>query len=135
MNDTVRTILVNNAGVTALVGTKIYANRGKQTDDAPYVVIRQLGVNPHHTKSAVSTYDDVRISIYILAARYITSGGVIGAKNVAHAIRTALDKYTGTVDGVIVKDVTFTDEDSDDINEANYSAVAIRQDYTITINR
>ena len=101
------TILTENAGVSAVVGSRVYPQVAAQGAAFPFVVY-VLQDNTHSdTKSGVSTLDEIRYDIVAAAETYSE------LSSLTERIRLALDRYTGTVSGIVVDSIQFTELDVD----------------------
>jgi len=118
-------ILSNNSGVTSIT-TRISPLLIGQTLNLPAVVYSQLDTDPNDTKNGVSLLDEIQIEVDAIAETYAA------AEDLAAAIRTALDRYTGTANGVKVQSVQFNNE-SDTLEKVQNGLYTITQDYTFRI--
>ena len=118
-------ILSNNSGVTSIT-TRISPLLIGQTLNLPAVVYSQIDTDPNDTKNGVSLLDEIQIEVDAIAETYE------GAEDLASAIRTALDRYTGTANGVKVQSVQFNNE-SDTLEKVQNGFYTITQDYTFRI--
>lgn len=100
-------ILSSDSAVNAIVGTRIYPQIAAQGASFPFVVYVMQGTTPSDTKSGVSTLDEVRYDIVAAAETYAE------VSDLTNKIRTALDRYTGTVAGVVIDSIQFIDLDAD----------------------
>lgn len=111
-------ILSANAGVSALVSTRIFPDVAAQGTAFPFVVYNLQEITPSDTKSGVSTLDEERYDIISVSTSYTE---VI---SISEACRTALDRYSGTVNSVTVQSIQFTDFNTDfDADNEVYIAV------------
>ena len=98
-------LLINYAGLVALVpANKIFALRGQQPTDGPYIVYREISSVPLDTKGDStdtaadprikqrSILDTTRVQISIFAKTYIQ------VEDIAVQVRQALDREWGTVE-------------------------------------
>ena len=118
-------ILSNNSGVTSIT-TRISPLLIGQTLNLPAVVYSQTDTDPNDTKNGVSLLDEVQVEVDAIAETYE------GAEDLASAIRTALDRYKGTANGVKVQSVQFNNE-SDTLEKVQNGLYTITQDYTFRI--
>ena len=118
-------ILSNNSGVTSIT-TRISPLLIGQTLNLPAVVYSQIDTDPNDTKNGVSLLDEIQVEVDAIAETYA------GAEDLAAAIRTALDRYTGTANGVKVQSVQFNNE-SDTLEKVQNGLYTITQDYTFRI--
>ena len=102
-------ILSTNAGVTALLGTKIYPVKTPQAVQAPFAVYL-CTTEPVDTKDGVVTQEVVDCQITIF------SGGYESAQSIKAAIRTALDRVSGTYKSNKIQTIIFVD-DRDGLDE------------------
>ena len=112
INGAVRTLLRNNAAVLAAVGTAVYSTRVRSNNLSianPTIVIN-TGVTPEDSKdgSAIE-HSDIQLDVY--ADTYDA------AADLADDVRTALDRQSGTTDGVNIATIIFQNRDEffDDI--------------------
>jgi len=98
-------LLSNNAGVAALLGTKIYPERTPTTISQPFCIY-SIYETPTNTKDGVSTLDHIDIFISHFAASFENG------ENINAAIRTVLDRFTGTVEGNNIDTIWFIDKDN-----------------------
>ena len=111
-------ILTSDSDVNAIVGTRVYPQIAAQGASFPFIVYLLDDLEPSDTKSGVSTLDEVRYEIVAAAETYAVLA------DLTEKIRTALDRYTGTVAGVVIDSIQFTDLDTanDDNNEVFVSS-------------
>jgi len=89
-------ILSNDATVASLVGTRIYPVSAPREAAMPYIVTRIIANRPSDTKDGVSTVDYLRVSIDVVAQ------DTDQALEIDDAVRQALDRFSGTANGVNV---------------------------------
>jgi len=82
----------------------LYPKRTSQGKGTPYGVYTKVSDNPSDTKSGVSTLDVDRVQVTIITDTY--AEGV----TLSDSLRTVLDRYRGTVQGVVVDKIVFEDE-------------------------
>ena len=121
------TILTEDAGVSAIVGNKVYPQIAAQGAAFPFVVYVLQDNSPSDTKSGVSTLDEVRYDIVAAAETYAT------LSSLTERIRLALDRYTGTVSGVVVDSIQFIDLDVD--NDPATETYVSSSEYILRIKR
>jgi hypothetical protein len=121
------TILTEDAGVSAVVGNKVYPQIAAQGAAFPFVVYVLQDNSPSDTKSGVSTLDEVRYDIVAAAETYAT------LSSLTERIRLALDRYTGTVSGVVVDSIQFIDLDVD--NDPATETYVSSSEYILRIKR
>lgn len=115
--------LSNHSGLSALVAARIYPVVVPQSAAYPCVSY-QLITAPRASAMSADTGD--------VAARYQLNAwaeGYASARAVAVQIRAALQRFSGTVEGVVIKGI-FIQHELDDYNEAT-KRWRIIQDYII----
>ncbi len=111
-------ILATDAGVLSVASNRIFPEIAAQGSELPLVVYRFSNLVPSDTKSGVSTLDSESYMIVAIAKSYTVS------TDLSYKIRTALDRYSGTVNSVEVQSIEFTGYDSDyDVDNAVYTTV------------
>lgn len=111
-------ILATDAGVLSVASNRIFPEIAAQGSELPLVVYRFSNLVPSDTKSGVSTLDSESYVIVAIAKSYTVS------TDLSYKIRTALDRYSGTVNSVEVQSIEFTGYDSDyDADNAVYTTV------------
>ena len=98
-------ILSANSGVTDLVGTRIFPEIAEQEAATPFIVYQLQSVAPEDTHDGPSKLDEVRFEFLCYADTYDQAADV-GVK-----VRAALDRVSGTYNGVNVESVQFNDVD------------------------
>lgn len=83
--------LSNNAGVTALVGTRIYPQVAPQTETRPLIVYSIISDVPTNTKSGGSTLDAYRVQITCLADSVDTYNGQDKINAIGEAVRSLFE--------------------------------------------
>ncbi len=93
------------AGLTALVGTKIYPLQIPQNVNVPAVVYQLISQERMHSLGGDKGMTSPSMQLTSYATTYNT------AKNVAEQVRIALQNYTGTMgSGVTIQSVLMTSE-------------------------
>jgi len=125
-------ILSTNSGVTDLVGTNIFPEIAEQETATPFIVYQLQSVAPEDTHDGPSKLDEVRFEFICYADNYDAAAD-IGVK-----VRAALDRVSGTYNGVNVESVQFNDVDINiEYDPRRYSQVLTftfrikRDDFTI----
>lgn len=121
------TILTENAGVSAVVGTRVYPQVAAQGAAFPFVVYVLQDNTPSDTKSGVSTLDEIRYDIVAAAETYTA------LSSLTERIRLALDRYSGTVSGIVVDSIQFTELDVD--NDPATETFVSSSEYILRIKR
>ena len=126
IKNAVYNILINDATLEAIVGTKIYPIMAPQETEWPFIVIQKNSVEPTDIKGAVST-DDVQnfqVDCYARTEREV--------QTISARIRVLLDQYSGTVSSINVQNIVFENETDGDFNYAS-EVFAKSQDYRARI--
>lgn len=100
----VRSALVTNNAVSALVGTRIYPVVAPASAALPYMVWRRAAVRRSQSLGGPVGTPVVSLDLEIFASTYE------GARDLADKCRSVLDGYGGTVDNVEVSNVTLDNE-------------------------
>ena len=120
-------ILTSDSDVSAIAGTRVYPQIAAQGAAFPFVVYLINDLTPSDTKSGVSTLDEVRYEVLAIAETYAE------AADLNEKIRTALDRYTGTVAGIVVDSIQFTELETD-YDDASETYLA-NSEYILRIKR
>ena len=120
-------ILTENAGVSAIVGNKVYPQIAAQGAAFPFVVYVLQDNSPSDTKSGPSTLDEVRYDIVAAAETYSE------LSSLTERIRLALDRYTGDIGGVEIDSIQFIDLDVD--NDPATETYVSSSEYILRIKR
>lgn len=121
----VYSILINDSNVTALVSTKIYPTFIPENIIFPAVVYRITEKQPLDTK------DGVYGSVDTLLIEVFDKGGA-QTVSIADTIRTALDRYRGTVEGVVIDKIIYEGE-SDEMLIPELALFHLSQNYRIRV--
>ena len=94
-------ILVNDSDVNTLVSGRILPNVARTTTAFPFIIYQVTGQNPTQDKDGPSTLDtdSVMVSIY--------SGTYSEATNLSNKVRIALERTSGTFNGVQVQSIKY----------------------------
>jgi len=120
-------ILKNNAAVTLIVSDRIYLDEVPQLDVMPFIVIEESDIEPFSTKSGASGADHDIINVFPYAATKKE------LKNLAAAVRAALDDISGTFNGIVVVNVMFRNQSSFSEKINNRKAYAKDQEYQVRV--
>lgn len=102
-----RSALVGNTSVTAIVGSRIYPVLAPATAALPFVTWRRTSINREQTLSAPMGVPRVSVDYSIYATTYEQ------ARDTADAMRRVLDGYGGTADNTEVKQTSLENESDD----------------------
>ncbi|API58863.1 hypothetical protein BSL82_05680 [Tardibacter chloracetimidivorans] len=117
------------AGLSALVGSRIYPSRAADGAGTPYVVHSEAApIDQVPDLDGVGDLVEVRVQVDAWAETAIT------ARQVGDQVRAALDDFTGTVGGVAIAHVTIAGGFDD--YDADVSPILYRRttDFTVTMN-
>ena len=103
ISQAIYSILKNNAGVAALLGTKIYPITTPQETEVPFCIY-QTSTEPTKIKNSASPLDLINVDFVIFDDSYQ------GGRAIVTAIRTALDRYSGTVESNVIQETFFQDD-------------------------
>jgi len=120
-------ILTSDSDVNAIVGSRVYPQIAAQEAAFPFVVYVLQNIDPSDTKSGVSTLDEVRYDIIVASENYAEASDLTGK------IRTALDRYSGTVAGVVIDSIQFIDLDVN--NDPGTETYLTNTEYIIRVKR
>ena len=120
-------ILSGTTAVTDIVGTRIFPEIAEQEAVTPFIVYQLQSVDPEDTHDGPSKLDEVRFEFLCYADSYNA------AADLGVAVRAALDRVSGTYNGVNVESVQFNDVDVDiEYDPRRYSQVL---NFTFRIKR
>jgi len=119
-------ILKANSPVNTAASGGIYTLRAKQSAVPPYVITRVEDIQPHDTKDGVSTTDHYFIVIETYAKTYAL------AEDLSDKVRTALDRFSGTIASVNVNSIVF--ETKVDFYDEAAEFHRHEQDFMVRIN-
>lgn len=100
----IRNRLVTDAGVSALVGSKVYPVLAPAEASLPFVTWRRIAVQRSQSLSGPSGTPFVTLSVDVFAVTYEA------ARELADAIRIALDGWGGTFQNTVVANVSLDNE-------------------------
>lgn len=115
-------ILEAASAVTALASTRIYPLYARQTAVKPFIVYQRISSVREHSHSGPSSLARPRFQFRCAANTYGE------ARQLADAVRGALDGYKGTVASVEIGSITFeneidVEEVADDSQSTVYSSI------------
>lgn len=114
VTEAIRTLLLADAAVAALLSTRIYPGSAPERPTFPLVVLDRSGTTFHHNMDGPSTLRQVSQNVAIYSDDYDETQAV-GA-----AIAAVLDAYTGTVwvgiKSLVVDSIFAVDETEDVLN-------------------
>ena len=95
--------LANYAGLTALVGTKVYSIKVPQGTALPYVVVQTISRRRVSAMGDDIGHVESRVQVSTFADKYDNAS--TGAKQIAAQVRAALQRFSGTVESVVISDI------------------------------
>lgn len=123
-------ILSNAASVTAVVGTgdncRVYPLIAPQEKRFPYIVYTVVSIDPDDSKDGVSKLDNFIVQVSCFGENYNQTATLAGN------VRTALDRYTGTINGVEVDGVRL-EASREDVEDETKVVYHISQDFKVRI--
>ncbi len=99
-------LLTADATVSGIVGTKVYPYLAVEDIAYPYIVYTEEALEPTDTKDGVSELDTVTVQIELY------SETLTELNTLADAVRTELDRYSGSNSGLTIQSVHFQAQDS-----------------------
>lgn len=106
IGDVIYSLLSNDIDVSAIVGTKIYPYVAIENIKYDYIVYDDMAVEPTQCKGEQSSLDTVTVQIELYTET------LADLEDLGNKVRTLLDRYSGTVETVVVQSISFTAEDS-----------------------
>ena len=120
-------LLNNYTNLTDIVGTRIYPEVAEQDGATPFVVYTIISNSPSDTHSGPSQLDVAQVDVVAYSTSYAE------CIDIGVHVRAALDRVTGTYNGVNVQSCQYTTEliDFDDYRRS----YVITQSYDVRISR
>lgn len=131
MSAFIYSILANDADVAALVGTRIYPMFVPQGASMPAITYQRIVGVRDHVLDGTTEMAEAVYQINCWSDEYSET------RDLADAVRGALDDYEGTVGGVVIQNIHLEDEDdlSDRIPGVDVlNRHAKRLDFTVWFN-
>ena len=122
-------VLVNDASVAARVSARIYPIERQQGSALPALSVDVTDIDPSDTKDGVSTLDEEFTSVTSYADTYNECVLLAGE------CRSALDRYAGTNQGVVIQQSVYLNEFQNKANINNKKVFFIEQNYKVRIIR
>jgi hypothetical protein len=127
IGDSIFDILSNDATVAGFVGKKIEPLRTTQGEQPPFMIYRINDGDPTDTKDGVSVLDTDRLIIAAFSETYSE------LKDIGEAVRSALDRYTGTNSGVNIDKIIY--ENKQDFFNNDAQLYQLELDFRIRTKR
>lgn len=125
IEDALRTRLLADSSISALIADRMYVLQAPQGGPTPYVVYMIVSENPNYTVGCVS--DELIIQYSVFSATYAQ------ARSIAKAIRANLENAHGTIGGVGVSSIRFDGIGANE-REEDSRLVHISYDFRIILN-
>lgn len=131
----IKTILAANANLTATVSTRIYPLIAPERPTLPCVVYTLNDLSPTEYKGSGMAWDECTVEVTAV------SKTLEAAELLGNYVRTAMNRYTGTIGSDIVKSVTMTSQrwESVQITETGsstgYVAYAVVSSFKLAITQ
>ena len=94
-------ILSGTLAISNKVGTKIFPNVATQSESFPFIIYDVQSDSPEDTKDGVANLDITNMMVSAYSDTYSN------ATEIGSSIRDALDRYSGTVNGVVINTIVF----------------------------
>lgn len=120
-------ILSGDNNVTNEVGNRIFPVRAAQGASYPYIVYRFISDTPSNFKQGKADFDQASLQVSVYSKEYPK------VCSISESIRDALERKSGTFNGVDVSDISF--DDLQDLFDEDQKIHMISNDFTIFINR
>lgn len=127
-------VLSNDVNVISLVGLneagdgrRIFPIQASYKETLPLIIYRVINADPEDDKDGVSTLDQVEFEASIYTSSYSQ------LVQLSDYVRTALDGYSATNNGVVVDRIAF--ESFDETFDTENNTPVIIQDYRARIKR
>lgn len=111
LGEAIYSILSNDATLTAITGTKIFPVQAPQRTAVPFIVYQENNTIPTDQKDGSAPKDQIQFQVDTYSSTYTQ------AHTIAARIRVLLDAYSGTVAGVTIRQMWFSDQDDGDFVE------------------
>lgn len=116
--------LENDAGVSAVVGTRIYPNVAGQTVSMPFIVYHRISTPREYTHDGENPLSNPRMQLTMVASTKSA------AKDLANQVRFSLAGFKGTMGGSLPVGGAFCENEWDKY-EDQIKAFSYRQDWII----
>lgn len=122
-------ILLDDAGVSAVVDDKVYCYEAPQEKSLPFILVESRDVEPIDSKSGKAEIDWRIVGVFIYATT------MKAASDLSELVRTALDhKAAGTYNSVVVhQPIVFLGETGFKENETNRKTYVFDQEYRLRV--
>lgn len=104
MEQAIVDVLENDADVSAIIGDRIFPLVIPQEKALPAITYERVDTDPNDTKSGASTLDGDLIDLDLWGKDFAV------LKDLAKKIRTTLDRFSGTRQGIIVQSIQYQNQ-------------------------
>lgn len=94
-------ILANDAGLNGIVNGNIYPIRLAQEIDLPAITYQVSGEDSNHCKKGATVTEKTRIMFSVFTEGYAA------LEAITDILKDTLDRYSGTVEGIKIKDIHY----------------------------
>lgn len=126
MEKAIKKILTDDPGVSAIT-TQISPSTLPQGASFPAITFQRISNAPEDTKDGVSTLDVIRIDVDIWSDVYLVG------KDLADKSRIALDRKSGTFEGIVIDSIRF--ETDRELFDDNLEIYHFNQEYSVRYKR
>lgn len=120
-------LLTNDAPISAIVSTRVFPEIADQEQTKPYVVYNIRSNDPSDVQGGPSALDTASVEVNCYAPTYA------GAIELSDAVRTCLDRRSGTYSGVNVQSIQYITEVMD--FEEPQRLYRVMSDYEVRVDR
>lgn len=104
MEQAIVDILENDSNVSAVIDNRIFPLFIPQEKKVPAITYERIDTDANDTKSGASTLDGILIDIDLWGKDFKV------LKDLAKDVRNALDRFSGTKQGIIIQSIQFDNE-------------------------
>ncbi len=104
MEQAIVDILENDAPVSAIIDDRIFPVAIPQEKVLPAITYQRVDTDPNDTKSGASTLDGILIDLDFWDKKFAV------VKDLAKKVRAALDRFSGTKQGIVVQSIQFQNQ-------------------------
>lgn len=124
-------ILQNDSDYSAIVSDRVFYDEADQGEVLPFSIVRAEDTQPSDDKDGVSTMDHDFIYVTHFAGESETAAAKETVADMASKARTALDRTSGTYNGILVQSIQFLTQRSGTELLVDKKTLTIEQQYKI----
>lgn len=124
-------ILQDDSNYSAIVGDRVFYDEADQGEVLPFSIVRAEDIQPSDDKDGPSTMDHDFIYVTHFAGDTETAAAKETVANMASKARTALDRTSGTYNGIVVQSIQFLTQRSGTELLVDKKTLTIEQQYKI----